>query len=130
MELIRNGGFMMYPMVAIAIAVLGLTAWSWRSLPRNAAGVDAVLETRIDAVLFWGAYGVVLGTLGTLVGFGQMAQAIQAAGVTEVSAAMLWGGIEVAMITIVFGFLIFSVALVAWFLLRVRYRRAVGLARV
>ena len=71
------------------------------------------------------AYGVVLGILGTLVGIAQAATAIQAAGGT-VQSALVWGGVRVALITVIFGFLIFSVALVAWFVLRVRYRRAVA----
>jgi hypothetical protein len=126
MDLVNAGGFMMYPMIAIALAVAGMTVWSWRTLQVRQAGAVAVVETRIDSVLFWGAYGVVLGILGTLVGIAQAASAIQAAG--AVSAPMVWGGIRVALITVIFGFLVFSVALVAWFALRVVYRRRVAVA--
>jgi hypothetical protein len=126
MEYIEQGGYMMWPLIAIAIAVLGLSVWSWTSLPGNRTAADAVVETRIDSVLFWGAYGVVLGILGTLIGIAQAASAIQAFGAETVSAALVWGGIQVAMITVIFGFLIFSVALVAWFALRVRYRRRIA----
>jgi hypothetical protein len=126
MDLVNAGGFMMYPMIAIALAVAGMAVWSWRTLQVRQAGGDAVVETRIDSVLFWGAYGVVLGILGTLVGIAQAASAIEAAG--GVSAPMVWGGIKVALITVIFGFLVFSVALVAWFALRVAYRRRVAVA--
>lgn len=126
MEYIEQGGYMMWPLIAIAIAVLGLTVWSWMSLPGSRTAADAVLETRIDSVLFWGAYGVVLGILGTLIGIAQAASAIQAFGGETVSAALVWGGIRVAMITVIFGFLIFSIALIAWFVLRVRYRRRIA----
>ncbi len=123
-DLIHAGGFMMYPMLFTAFAVVALSGWSWATLPRDAAGADAVVETRIDSVLFWGAYGVVLGILGTLIGIAQAASAIEAAGVA--SGSMIWGGIKVALITVIFGFLLFSVALVLWFVLRVRYRRTVA----
>lgn len=126
MRYIIDGGFMMWPMVAIAFAVVGLSIWSWVSMPRDAASLDAVVETRIDSVLFWGAYGVVLGILGTLVGMAQVAQAIELHGASSVSPGIVWGGIKVALITVIFGFLLFSVALVAWFGLRVRYRRTVA----
>lgn len=126
MELIRNGGFMMYPMLATAAGVAGMSIWSWMSLVKSANGSDAVVETRIDSVLFWGAYGVVLGVLGTLIGFAQIAQAVQASGVDTLSPQLLWGGIKVALITVIFGFLIFSIAMVCWFMLRVRYRRSVA----
>jgi hypothetical protein len=125
MEVMREGGYMMYPLMAIALAVLGLTAWSWAGV-RNGPGRDAVLETRIDSVLFWGVYGVILGVLGTLIGISQAASAIQAFGGESVSAALVWGGIRVALTTVIAGFLIFSVAFVFWFALRVRYRRAVA----
>lgn len=128
MELIEQGGFMMWPLVLISLAVIAMTGWSWVSLRGAGSAADAVVETRIDSVLFWGAYGVVLGILGTLVGIGQAAGAIASFGAETVSAALVWGGIRVAMITVIFGFLIFSIALVAWFFLRVRYRRAVAVA--
>jgi len=126
MRLISDGGFMMWPMVAITFAVVGLSIWSWVSMPRDAASLDAVVETRIDSVLFWGSYGVVLGILGTLVGIAQAAQAIEMAGASSVNPAIVWGGIKVALITVIFGFLLFSFALVAWFGLRVRYRRTLA----
>lgn len=126
MELIEQGGFMMWPLILITLAVVGMSAWSWVSLRAAGSAADAVVETRIDSVLFWGAYGVVLGILGTLVGIGQAARAIEAFGGESLNPALVWGGIRVAMITVIFGFLIFSIALVAWFFLRVRYRRAVA----
>ena len=103
--------------------VVAMTVRSWLSVTRGERRPDAVVETRIDSVLFWGAYGVVLGILGTLIGIAQAATAIQAAG--QVEAGLVWAGIRVSLITVIFGLLIFSIALVAWFVLRVRYRRTV-----
>lgn len=120
MEFIRQGGFFMIPLVMIALVVLAMAGWSWMSMRAEPRG-DVVVETRIDSVLFWGVYGVILGVLGTLIGIAQAASAIQAAG--EVTASMMWGGIEVALTTVIAGFLVLSVAFVLWFVLRVRYRR-------
>ena len=123
MELVRQGGYVMYLLIGIALAVVAMTVRSWLSVTRGERRPDAVVETRIDSVLFWGAYGVVLGILGTLIGIAQAATAIQAAG--QVEAGLVWAGIRVSLITVIFGLLIFSIALVAWFVLRVRYRRTV-----
>jgi hypothetical protein len=125
-ELFHDGGFMMIPLLVTTLAVVALTIRSWMTMPRERGGADAVVETRIDSVLFWGAYGVVLGILGTLVGIAVAAQAIERAGAASMNAAVVWGGIKAALITVIFGFLVFSFALVVWFLLRVRYRRVVG----
>lgn len=123
MELVRQGGYVMYLLLAIALAVIVMAVRSWIAVGDTGRGPDAVVETRIDSVLFWGTYGVVLGILGTLVGIAQAASAIQQAGAAD--AGLVWAGIRVSLITVIFGLLIFSIALVAWFVLRVRYRRTV-----
>jgi len=101
--------------------VVVLAGRSWLRLHRGTS--DVVLETNIDAVLFWGAYGVVLGLLGTLVGVTQAATAISASGASTVGAALVWGGIKVALNPTIFSLVVFSIAFVVWFALRVRYRR-------
>jgi biopolymer transport protein ExbB/TolQ len=121
MEYIREGGIMMYPLIGIAIVIVIMAVRSWMRISGK-AGNDAVVETGIDAVLFWGSYGVVLGILGTLVGIAQAATAIQAVG--TVTAALVWGGIKVALNTTIFSLVVFSIAFVVWFSLRVRYRRS------
>jgi biopolymer transport protein ExbB/TolQ len=121
MEYIREGGVMMYPLIGITIVIVVMAVRSWLRI-RGRAGNDAVVETGIDAVLFWGSYGVVLGILGTLVGIAQAATAIQAVG--TVTAALVWGGIKVALNTTIFSLVVFSIAFVVWFALRVRYRRS------
>ena len=121
MEYVREGGYMMYPLIGIAVVIVAMAVRSWLRISGK-AGSDAVVETGIDAVLFWGAYGVILGILGTLVGIAQAATAIQAAG--SVTAPVVWGGIKVALNTTIFSLCVFSIAFVVWFALRVRYRRA------
>jgi hypothetical protein len=120
MDYIRQGGYMMYPLIGIAVVIAVLAVRSWLRISGK-AGSDAVLETGIDAVLFWGTYGVVLGVLGTLVGIAQAATAIQAAGAA--TSPVVWGGIKVALNTTIFSLCVFSIAFVVWFGLRVRYRR-------
>lgn len=123
MDFIHAGGIMMYLLLAIALGVAVLAVRSWLRLRRGPA--DAVVETTIDAILFWSAYGVILGLLGTLVGLAQAAQAVERAGAVEVT--LIWGGVKVALIPTIFSLVIFSIAFIIWFALRMRYRRlAVG----
>jgi biopolymer transport protein ExbB/TolQ len=44
--------------------------------------------------------------------------------VGTVTAALVWGGIKVALNTTIFSLVVFSIAFVVWFGLRVRYRRS------
>lgn len=122
-DLFREGGVMMWPLLILAVAVVVLTVRGWVHVSR-VDGPDPVVETGVDAVVFWGAWSVVLGFLGTIVGIYIAAGAISVA--PAISPQVIWGGIRVALITLVFGLLIFAVAAVAWFILRSRYRRIVA----
>jgi len=123
MSFFAEGGFFMWPLLAIAVLIAVLAVWSGLRM-RDADGPDPMLETGIDAVLFWGGWGVVVGLLGTFGGIYQAAGAISRAG--EVSAALVWGGIKVALTTTLFALLIFSIAALIWLGLRVAYRRQIG----
>lgn len=57
-----------------------------------------------------GAIALVTGILGTVAGVFDMATAIQRAG--DIAGGMIWGGFRVAMITAVYGLLIYLVSLV------------------
>jgi hypothetical protein len=115
-----DGGIMVYPLLACAALVLGMSAWTasrlWGRTP------DAGPRTRVgvDAVLFWGAFAMVLGVLGTLVGIMVAAEAVEAVG--EVHASLVWGGIRMALITTVVGTLVLAAASLLWFGLRLRCR--------
>lgn len=113
----------MFPLLVVSAVVVLLSVWIALRL-RRTDRPDPVLETGIDATLFWGAWAALLGLFGTLYGVYQAAGAIQAAG--EVSAALIWGGIQVALITTLFGLAIFAVAALVWLVLRTSYRRRVA----
>lgn len=122
MEFVRESGYMIYPLIGTTIIIVVMAVRSWLRITGK-SGSDPVVETGIDAVLFWGSYCLVLGVLGTLVGIAQAAMAIEAAG--QVPTSMVWGGIKVALNTTIFSLCVFSIAFVVWFALRVRYRRTV-----
>jgi uncharacterized membrane protein len=96
----------MWPMLLVTAIIVILAVWAVLRI-RRAQGPDAVVETGIDAVLFWGAWVVVVGLLGTFVGIYLAAGFIEQAGSTNPS--LVWGGIKVALIPTLFGLLVFSV---------------------
>lgn len=120
-EWFREGGYIMWPLLIATIIAAVLAVRSWLGLRRLGANRDPVLETRIDAVLFWGGWAAVVGVLGTLMGIAMAAASIQRAG--RVSSALVWSGIKVALTPTLFGLLVLTVTLAAWFALRVGYRR-------
>jgi biopolymer transport protein ExbB/TolQ len=114
-EAFVQGGIVMYPLLVIALGILWLAARAAWLLSRRER-TDAEVERPLQGLLFWGAFSVVLGLLGTAVGIIQIAQAIMLAG--QVEATLVWGGFGVSLVTLIFGLLIFLLAAVLWFVLR------------
>ncbi len=123
MEFFKQGGFFMWPILVISIVIGVLAVWAFVRT-RDLDGPDAVVETGIDAVLFWGVWVVVVGLLGTFTGIYLAAGVIEQA--AAVSPAVIWSGIRVALTTTLFGLFVFCVASLMWLGLRVSYRRRVA----
>jgi biopolymer transport protein ExbB/TolQ len=121
---LMSGGVMMYPLFAVAAAAIGFAVVAGRRLRQHAGAPDPRLESAIDAVLFWGSFGVVLGLIGTLIGIVQAAQAIELAGGVE--ARLAWGGIRVSLPPTIFALFVFGIAALTWFFLRYGYSRRTG----
>jgi len=113
-------GFMRYPMSLSLLFVVGLTLLSAGRLLRPGALPDRYTKAWIDAILFWGVFAVICGVLGTLVGISIAAGYIEQAG--EVTSALVWGGVKVALSTSVFGALILAFAALLWFALQLKWR--------
>jgi biopolymer transport protein ExbB/TolQ len=122
-DFFQQGGFFMWPILIASIVILWLTIRTW-SRTRDLDGPDAVVETGVDAVLFWGVWVLVVGLLGTFTGIYQAAGAIERA--PAISPAMIWGGVRVALTTTVAGFLVLTVTALLWLGLRHVYRRKVA----
>lgn len=119
-QLYTDMGFIRYPLTFSLVVVLALAGWSVSRLFSSGAWASPRTKAWIDAVLFWGAFAVISGVLGTLVGIIVAAQAIEAAG--EVQTTLVWGGIKIAMLSSVFGVLILAFSALLWFALHMRWR--------
>jgi biopolymer transport protein ExbB/TolQ len=116
-ETFQSGGVMMWPMLAIALGVAFLAARAAYQLGWGNTA-PGLVERSLQSLLFWGAVGLVLGVLGTVVGLVQMAQAIARVGGPVLSPATLGDGFGVTLITMIFGLLLLLAALILWFGLR------------
>lgn len=122
-DFFRSGGIIMWPLLAIGLAVLGLALRAGHELYVKSEATPRA-ERWTGGVLFWGLMALVLGLLGTFVGVSLTARAIMRAG--DVPASVAWGGVGVALTTTIFGLLILGVAALAWFLLRWRLSKLGG----
>jgi biopolymer transport protein ExbB/TolQ len=108
---LRSGGVVMWPMMAVALGIVYLAV---RTALRLWRGGDAdAVHRGLQGVLFWGAMSVLLGALGTVGGLVQIAQAVARAAGSE--PALIWGGVAVSLVSLLFGLVVFIVAATLWF---------------
>ena len=113
-------GFIRWPIAFSWVAVMVIALYSTTRLFGWSAKPDLVTKAWIDAVFFWGAFGMIAGVLGTLVGVIIAAQSIEAAG--AVSTTLVWGGVKVAMLSSATGTLLLALSALLWFALQFRWR--------
>jgi hypothetical protein len=77
------------------------------------------LNNIILAIKFLGGFAVVWGVLGQGIGIYEACVAIQE--MEDVSPALLAGGFQVSMITVLYGLIIFLISRTIWFILQARY---------
>lgn len=117
-------GFIRWPLAFSFVAVVLLSGLSVYRLFKPGAWGDVGTKVWLDAILFWGAFGLIAGALGTVVGMVLAAQSIETAG--EVSTALVWGGIKLALLSTALGLLILAVSSLVWFGLQLRWRLLVA----
>lgn len=113
-------GFIRWPLLFSLVIVLSLASWSGVKLFRSESDPDLRTKAWVDSILFWGGFALISGVLGTLIGIILAAQSIEIAG--EVSTALVWGGIKIAMLSSAVGALILGFAALLWFVLQLRWR--------
>lgn len=80
------------------------------------------LKKLSEMILFFGSFAFLLGILGQAIGIIQALDAIQAAG--DVSLGLMAGGFKVSMIAPMYGFMLFIVSFLVWFIYRSIGRKA------
>ena len=116
MSLFQSSGIVGIPLVVVFVLVLIQLARVVTARVRR--GAEGIVAPQLGPILVLGVVGACLGTVGTLVGIWVSAGAITVAG--EVSAALVWSMIRVALTPSIMGFFILGVASVAWLALHYR----------
>ena len=106
-------GLIQYPIWIVVILMLVQIARATIDLFRPGASASGL---RIHSILVLGALAACLGVLGSLIGVWMVADLLSE--VSEVSASLVWSGIQVTMGSSVVGFVILGLASVAWLALQ------------
>jgi hypothetical protein len=125
-----SGGVIMWPLLVLAVGVVVSAARAGLTLKRVAAS-DGAGEAGVPPrppglvpVLFWGGVALLVGALGTVTGLVIMARRLAAAGgAGGASPGLVWGGVAVALVSLVFGLLVFLLSGLLWFALDAWARR-------
>ncbi|MBN1561472.1 MotA/TolQ/ExbB proton channel family protein [candidate division KSB1 bacterium] len=117
---IASGGIYMWPLLIIAIAILVLAITKGVQLYSKNENKKQ-LENGINAILFWGAFSLVLGFFAHFHGVYMAMGAIQAA--NDISPAIVAGGYAVSLITILTGLFLFMFSAIIWFIYRARWTK-------
>jgi hypothetical protein len=116
---VGSGGVVMWPMAAVALGILWLAARTAAGLRQGAS--DEEVQRGLFGLLFWGGMSVLLGVLGSVIGFVVMTQAAALAGAVE--PRLIWGGVSHSLISLIFGTALFLLAATLWFVLRLWHHR-------
>jgi biopolymer transport protein ExbB/TolQ len=116
-----SGGMMMWILLAITILIFILSIRKAIQLYGKPEHSKSVLETGINAIVFWGAIAAVFGFFAHYLGLYYAMQAIQAA--NDISPAIVAYGYSLSLITILSGLTIFIFSFIIWFVLRWRLKQ-------
>ena len=122
LDIFMQGGLLMFFLVFIVLVVFGIVLRAlWHLFVRG--GTDgAAIQNCLDGLLFWGGFAVIIGVLGSAVGYNKAMTAIIARGMVNPRA--LWIGSAEGMVSSITGLLVLSGAGVCWYLLRWQYLKA------
>ncbi len=101
----------------VSVILIAMIAWTiYQALPIVLDKVTNIDQTRerVKHIKTIGLFGFITGILGQLVGLYEAFKAIETAG--DVSPALLMGGLKVSMISTIYGFIVFLLSLLIWFI--------------
>lgn len=110
-ERFLSGGVIMWPLLVVALGVVALVVRASLQLRSGAAELPRARAT-LRSILFWGGMSLLLGLLGTVVGLLVMADALQRVG--SASPSLVWGGVGLSLVSLVFGIAVLLFSGLAW----------------
>lgn len=109
-----GGIYFMLPIVALWLVTLVLGTYTVAKAQSGPA-TEKLRKTN-NLVLFLGSFAFLIGLLAQVIGLLEAFQAIERAG--DISPALIAGGLRVSFIAPVYGFVLFIISLLVWFINR------------
>jgi hypothetical protein len=116
-----QGGLMMWFLVFIVLVLFGIVLRTLWHLYVRGATDGAAIQNCLDGLLFWGGFAVIIGVLGSVVGYHKGMSAIVARGLVNPRA--LWIGSAEGLVSSIAGLFVLAAAGTCWYLLRWQYLR-------
>jgi hypothetical protein len=121
LHVFMEGGILMFPLVLIVLVLFGIVLRTlWHLFVRGGSD-SVVIQSCLDGLLFWGGFAVVIGVLGSAVGYHKAMAAVVARGLVNPRA--VWIGSAEGMVSSITGLLVLAGAGECWYLLRWWYLR-------
>ena len=120
-QFFMEGGMMMWFLLILAILIIVLSVRKAIQLSGKQELPKSVLETGINAIIFWGALAAIIGFFSHYLGVYYAMQAISRA--NDISPAIVAYGYSMSLITILSGLMIFLISFVLWFVFRWRLKQ-------
>lgn len=125
MNLLRvflQGGPLMFPILLIVLVLAGIILRIMWHLFVRGGNDHGAIQTGLDGLLFWGGFAVVIGGLGSAIGYHKAMAAVAAFGV--VSPRAVWIGTAEGLVSSIAGLLVLIGAGTLWFALRWRFLKS------
>jgi hypothetical protein len=119
MHIFMQGGVMMWLLVLIALVLFGTVLRTLWHLFVRGGNDAAVIQNCLDGLLFWGGFAVIIGVLGSAIGYHKVMTVVIARGVVNPPAVLI--GSAEGMVSSIAGLLVLAGAGVCWYLLRWRF---------
>jgi len=117
-----QGGVMMYVLVLIVLVLFGIVIRTLWHLYYRGGNDFLAIESCLDSFLFWGAFAVIVGFLGTVIGYHKAMSVVVARGLAN--PVMVWVGSAEGLVSSIAGLLVFMGAGACWYLFRWQYLRS------
>ena len=120
-QVFMQGGVLMYPLLLIVCVLIGIIVRAMWNFFIQGGTDTAVIQNCLDGLLFWGGFAVLIGVLGSAVGYHKAMSTIAAFGVVNPRA--VWIGTAEGMVPTITGLLVLAGAGSFWYLLRWNFLR-------
>ena len=126
-QIFMQGGVMMFLLALITLVLFGIVLRTLWHLFVRGGNDSPVIQNCLDSLLFWGGFAVVVGVLGTVVGYHKAMAAVVARGLAN--PVYVWMGSAEGLVSSIAGLLVLAGAGACWYLLRWQHLRGRHTAR-